>query len=134
MVRIIKPAEISMCRQTGQGCQADGGQITCYFLEMVIFSSEQRAMVFSVDGGNCSFMAVMNHLGEEFRHLSHICCLVDFISLAQMLPAFLGAFRKRLLTEDTLLLFTCHWVDVVCPTASSGTRYPPTNVIPGKKA
>ena len=59
----MKPTEISVCRQTGQGCQAYGGQIVCYFFEMVIFCNEQIAMVFSIDGGNCSFTAVMNYLG-----------------------------------------------------------------------
>lgn len=109
MVGIVKLAEIFVCRQTEQGCQAYGGQIICYFSEMVIFSNELIATVFSVSGGNCCFTAVMNHLGwGGFRYVSHICCCMDFICSAQMPPVFLGDFRKRLLARDTLHLFTCH--------------------------
>lgn len=63
MVGIVKLSEILVCRQTEQRCQAYGGQIICYFFEMVIFSNEQIATVLRVSGGNCCFTAVMNHLG-----------------------------------------------------------------------
>ena len=133
MVGIVKLAEISVCRQTEQGCQAYGGQIICYFFEMVIFSNEQIATVFSVSRGNCCFTAVMNHLGwGGFRYVRHICCCMDVVGLAQMPPVVLGDFRKRLLARDTLHLFTCHWSHT--PLTSSGRRYLLTSVIYGREA
>ena len=45
MIGIMEPGEMSICRQIEQVCQAYGGQISCYFFDMVIFSPEQIARV-----------------------------------------------------------------------------------------
>lgn len=127
-MELLKLTEILVCRQTEQKCQAYGGQIICCFFEMVIFSNEQIATVFRVSGGNCCFTVVMNHLGRGgFRYVGHVCCCTDFISLPQMLPAFLGGFRKRLLAGDTLLLSTCQWAH--SPFTSSRRKCPPKRMI-----